>query len=206
MLARVKVLSSPAAERNKAPIAQALEGVLPPGGTVLEIASGGGQHAEHFAMCFPNLVFQPSDPGEDARASIAARREAIAARNLRAPLAIDVLDPAWPAALAGEPVAALVCINMIHIAPWEATLGLLRGAATLLAAGAPLALYGPYRFGGRFLADSNAAFDLDLRGRDPAWGVRDVDDVTREAQAAGFARETILDMPANNHILIFRRR
>lgn len=201
----MKILSSPAAERNKAPIAEVLGGVLPLSGTVLEIASGSGQHAEHFAVCFPDLVIQPSDPTEAARASIAARREAIAARNLRAPLAIDVLDPAWPAALAGEPIAAVVCINMIHIAPWEATLGLLAGAATLLATGAPLVLYGPFRFGGRFLADSNAAFDLDLRGRDPAWGVRDVDDVTREAKAAGFAREAIVDMPAKNHVLVLRR-
>src|SRR5690606_34827245 len=150
-----------------------LERVLPLEGLVLEIASGSGQHAEHFAARFPNLIVQPSDPTEDARASIAARRDGLGARNLRAPLAIDVLDPAWPAALAGEPVAAIVCINMIHIAPWEATSGLLDGAAGILASGAPLVLYGPYRFSGRFLAESNEAFDVDLRRRDPRWGVRD---------------------------------
>lgn len=202
----MKVLSSPAAERNKGPIADVLERVLPLEGLVLEIASGSGQHAEHFAARFPNLVVQPSDPTEEARASLAARREALGARNLRAPLAIDVLDPTWTAALAGEPVAAIVCINMIHIAPWEATGGLLGGAAALLAPGAPLILYGPYRFSGTYLAPSNEAFDADLRRRDPRWGVRDVDDVVAAARTAGFDHAETVALPANNHVLVFRRR
>lgn len=205
-LGRVLVLTSPAADRNRGPIADVLERVLPLDGLVLEIASGSGQHAEHFAARFPNLVVQPSDPTEEARASVAARRDALGARNLRAPLAIDVLDPTWPTALAGEPVAAIVCINMIHIAPPEATDGLFRGAAELLAPGAPLVLYGPFRFSGRFHADSNEAFDADLRRRDPRWGVRDVDDVTAIADAAGFDRHDIVAMPANNHVVVFRRR
>ncbi len=203
---RVKALSSPAADRNKGPIADELAEVLPEEGTVLELASGSGQHAEHFAVRFPKLAFQPSDPTEDARVSIEARRVALGARNLRAPLSIDVLDPTWPSALAGQPVAAIVCINMIHIAPAGSTPALFDGAAQVLTAGAPCVLYGPYRFGGRFLADSNAAFDIDLRGRNPEWGVRDIDDVTAAADAAGFARKAIVDMPANNHILVFRRR
>jgi hypothetical protein len=201
----VKVLSSPAADRNKVPIADALERVLPLEGLVLEIASGSGQHAEHLAARFPNLSFQPSDPSEDARTSIEGRREALAARNLRAPLAIDVREAGWPSALAGEPVAAILCINMIHIAPPEATTGLLVGAAALLPPGAPLVLYGPFRFSGRFLAESNAAFDADLRRRDPRWGVRDLDDVTTAAGAAGFTREDVVALPANNHVIVFRR-
>lgn len=201
----VKILTSPAAERNKAPIADALAPVLPLEGIVLEIASGSGQHAEHLAARFPNLVFQPSDPSEEARTSIAARREALAARNLRAPIAIDVTDPGWPRALGGEAVAAVVCINMIHIAPPEATTGLLAGSAELLAPGAPLVLYGPFRFGGRFLAESNAAFDADLRRRDPRWGVRDLDDVAAAAAVAGFGREDVAALPANNHLVVFRR-
>jgi len=201
----VKVLSSPAAERNKGPIADALEHIVPPRGLLLEIASGSGQHAEHFAERFPELVIQPSDPAEDARVSLEARRLALGARNLRAPLAIDVTDPRWERSLEGEQVTAVLSINMIHIAQAEATPGLFRGAAALLAAGSPCVLYGPFRFHGSFLAESNAAFDADLRRRDPRWGIRDVDEVTAVAAAAGFVREEMVAMPANNHVLVFRR-
>ncbi len=198
-------LDSPSAERNKEPIAAILASVLPPAGTVVEIASGSGQHVVHFAKRFSNLVFQPSDPAAGARASIDAHRADEGLVNVRPALHIDVIDPGWESALHGASVAAIACINMIHIAPFEATDGLFRGAARLLLAGAPCVLYGPYRFGGHFRAESNAAFDESLRSRDPRWGVRDLDDVTTIAEAVGFERRDVFDMPANNHMVVFVR-
>jgi SAM-dependent methyltransferase len=198
-------LASPAAERNKEPISDVLAGVLPRAGTVLEIASGSGQHVVCFAKRFANLTFQPSDPTASARASIDLHRDDEALANVRSALHVDVIDPGWERELHGTSIAAVVCINMIHIAPWEATEGLFRGAAALLEPGAPCVLYGPYRFGGHFRAESNAAFDESLRSRDPRWGVRDLDDVTRVADAAGFERRDLVDMPANNHVVVFTR-
>jgi len=193
---------APATERNRAPILSVLSSVLPPRGVVLEVASGTGQHAVHFAIHFRDLTWQPSDADEGARESIAAHRDEAQLPNLRAPLALDVTREGWARELSAD---AIVCINMIHIAPWEATLGLLHGAAHLLAEGAPLYLYGPFRFGGRFTAPSNQDFDASLRERNERWGVRDLDEVTRAAETAGLHREAVIDMPANNHSVVFRR-
>jgi len=191
---------APAAERNREPIREVLERVLPASGTVLEIASGSGQHAIAFARAFPAVTWQPTDPSPDALASIAAWRAEAGLTNLCAPCELDVTRP-WPI----EHADAIVCINMIHIAPWEAALGLFSGAATVLASGAPLYLYGPYRFGDQFTAPSNADFDRSLRTRDPRWGVRDVRDLEAAAREVGFELREVVAMPANNHSLVFRR-
>lgn len=191
---------APAAERNKEPIAEALARILPERGTVLEIASGTGQHAAHFARRFPALRFVPSDPTSEALASIEAHRAEAGLDNLAPAERLDVLEPGWE-----REVDAMVCINMIHISPFEATLALFAGATRCLAAGAPLVLYGPYRFGGRFLAASNEAFDASLRERDARWGVRDLEELERVARASGFVLEEPLAMPANNHVLVARR-
>lgn len=194
---------APAAERNAEPIRAVLARALPPAGLVLEVASGTGQHAVHMARAFPQLTWQPSDPDPLARASIAAWREEAGLDNLLPALALDAAAEDWPIAAAD----AVVCINMIHIAPWATALGLLRGAARLLPAGGLLYLYGPYRFAGQFTAPSNAAFDASLRARDPAWGVRDLEEeIAPAAAAAGFELAELVAMPANNHSLLFRRR
>lgn len=194
---------APATARNRAPILEVLRRVLPAEGVVLELASGTGEHAVHFAAALPGLTWQPSDPSPEARASIAAWRAEAALPNLRPPLPLDVVAP-WPLDDVA-PLAAIVCINMIHIAPWAATEALFAGAARALAPGAPLVTYGPYRFGGAFTADSNAAFDADLRARDPRWGVRDVDDLTALAAGHAIALVETVALPANNHALIWRR-
>jgi SAM-dependent methyltransferase len=193
---------APAAERNREPILAVLERVLPATGTVLEIASGTGQHAIHFAAALPQLTWQPSDPGEDARASIAAWTAHSGLANVRAPLALDVRDASWGL----DAADAIVCINMIHISPWESARALIGGAERLLKAGGVLFLYGPYRRGGAHTAPSNAAFDAQLRSRDPAWGVRDMEDVVALADAAGFDLDETVEMPANNFSLVFRKR
>jgi SAM-dependent methyltransferase len=192
---------APAAERNAEPIRAVLARVLPPRGLVLEVASGSGQHAIHMARAFPRVTWQPSDPDPNAQDSIAAWRDEAALPNLLPPIELDVTREPWPIAAAD----AMVCINMIHIAPWEAALALFRGAGRLLPDGGLLYLYGPYRFHGAFTAPSNAAFDASLRARDPAWGVRDLDDIEPAAAAAGFRLEETVAMPANNHSLLFRR-
>jgi len=181
--------------------------VLPASGPLLEIASGTGEHAVWFAAGLPGLVYQPSDPDPAHRASIAAWIAASGLENLRPPLALDVTAPDWER-LPGVPrdPAAILCINMIHIAPWSAALGLLRGAGAVLGAGGVLYLYGPYRRGGAHTADSNAAFDRSLRGRDPAWGVRDLEAVTSAAADAGLVLDEVVEMPANNLSLVLRRR
>lgn len=194
--------SSPAALRNRGPILEVLAGVLPARGLVLEIASGTGEHAEHFAAAFPGVAWQPTDRSEAALATLAARVGSAGLANLRAPIVLDVTAAPWPVAQAD----AIVCINMIHIAPWAACVGLMAGAAAALPAGAPLYLYGPMMREGLHTAPSNAAFDADLRARDPAWGVRDVADVTAVAGRVGLALEQIVPMPANNFSLVLRRR
>ena len=191
---------APATERNREPIREVLARELPPRGTVLEIASGSGEHAIHFARAFPALTWQPSDASEAALTSIAAWRAEAALPNLCAPIALDVAAEAWPVARAD----AIVCINLVHISPWEAALGLFAGAARLLPAGGLLYLYGPYRFGGEFTAPSNASFDRSLRARDPRWGVRDVDELATVARGHGLALRDTVAMPANNHSLVFR--
>ena len=192
---------APSVARNKDAIAGVLARYLPSSGLVLEIASGSGEHAVHFASTFPALVFQPTDPSEEARASIAAWRQEAALPNMRAPLALDVTAAPWPINYAD----AITCINMIHIAPWEATLGLVAGAARIIPPGGLLFLYGPYKRAGQHTAPSNADFDASLRERDARWGVRDLETVAAEATAMGFAAPMIEAMPANNLSLIFRR-
>ena len=191
---------APATARNREPIREVLARELPPTGTVLEIASGSGEHAIHLAGAFPDLTWQPSDVSENALASIAAWRAEAELPNLCPPIALDVTDATWPVARAD----AIICINLVHVSPWEATLGLFAGAGRVLAAGALLYLYGPYRFGGAFTAPSNADFDRALRERDPRWGVRDVDDLVVAACTHGFALRDTVAMPANNHSLVFR--
>lgn len=196
-----------AAERNKEPIRQVLAQVLPrqaPGGRrplVLEVASGTGQHAVHMAAALPQLDWQPSDPDPAALESIAAHRTQAGLPNLLPPLRLDAAAPDWPVAAAD----ALFCANMIHIAPWEAAMGLAAGAGRILPAGAPALLYGPFRRQGRHTAPSNAAFDESLRARDPRWGVRDEEEVAALFAAQGFVAEEVFEMPANNLILLFRR-
>ena len=200
------MISSPAALRNRGPILEVLRRHLPASGAVLEIASGSGEHAVHFAAALPALLFQPSDPDAESRASIAERISASGLANVRAPLAIDTSAPDWtlPDDIASS-IAAIVCINMTHISPWNATLGLLDGAARLLKRGGLLYLYGPYRRGGTATAPSNEAFDRDLRARNPAWGLRHVEDVEQEARRRGLLLEEIVEMPANNLSLVLRR-
>ncbi len=192
---------APSVARNKDAIAAVLARHLPVSGLVLEIASGSGEHAMHFASAFPGLTFQPSDPSEEARDSIQAWRAATPLPNVLPPLDLDVTAQHWPIAHAD----VLTCINMIHIAPWAATLGLMQGAARLLPKGGILFLYGPYRRHGQHTAPSNAEFDASLRERDPSWGVRDLEAVAAAATVAGFAAPLIEAMPANNFALIFQR-
>ncbi len=192
---------APAAARNRGPILDAIRPDLPASGLVLEVASGSGEHVAHFAAALPGLTFQPSDPEAAARASIDAWAAGAGLANIRPTLAIDAAAPAWPVAAAD----AVLCINMIHIAPWAAAEGLVRGAAAILPPGAPLILYGPYRRGGAHTAPSNAAFDADLRARDQAWGVRDLEAVAALAAARGFGPASVTEMPANNLTVVFRR-
>jgi SAM-dependent methyltransferase len=192
---------APAAERNRAPILEVLARVLPRRGLVLEIASGTGQHAVWFARHLRALTWQPSDADPSALASIAAWAADDALPNLRPPLHLDVTAPAWPV----DAADAVVCINMIHIAPWAAARALVTGAARVLRPGGALCTYGPYRFDGAFTAPSNAAFDASLRARNPAWGVRDVRDLEAAAAAVGLALAETVALPANNHVLVFRR-
>jgi SAM-dependent methyltransferase len=194
-------LSSPAVARNTGPILDVLRTVLPESGLVLEIASGGGEHAVAFARAFPQLRFQPSDPDPDARASVAAWAAEESLPNLLPPVAIDAAEPGeWPI----EKADALIAINLVHISPWPATEGLFQGAARLLPSGAPLYLYGPYREADVPFAPSNHAFDESLRTRDPRWGVRDLDTVRTTAERNGFRLERRVEMPANNLSLVFR--
>ena len=191
---------APATERNREPIAQVLGGVLPARGRVLEVASGTGEHVVHFARAFPDIVWQPSDPDPGALASIAAWKAEAGLGNVLEPIRLDAAGP-WPALEADE----ILCINMVHISPWAATEGLMRGAAAVLKPGAPLILYGPYRRAGVPTAPSNEAFDASLRARDPEWGLRTVEAVAAEALAQGLELERLVEMPANNLTLAFRK-
>jgi SAM-dependent methyltransferase len=197
-------MSSPSAGRNREPIRAVLDRVLPRGAKVLEIGSGTGEHAAYIASARPDVSWRPSDPDADSRASVAAWIAHLGLGNVAAPVAIDARAPAWGVE-AEAPFDALVSINMIHIAPWEAALGLIAGAGRLLAPGGVLFLYGPFARGGVHTAPSNAAFDESLRARDPRWGVRDLDVVAAEAARAGLRLEDVVPMPANNLSVVFRR-
>ncbi|MGA8615073.1 MAG: DUF938 domain-containing protein [Xanthobacteraceae bacterium] len=192
----------PHVARNRDPILEVLRRILPPKGVVLEVASGSGEHAAYFAARLPALSWQPTDPDPEALASVAAHRTAVSAPNLLPPLLLDVMSEHWPV----ERSDVVMCCNMIHIAPWAACEGLVAGAARTLPAGGLLYLYGPYKIGGEHTAPSNRDFDLDLRARNPQWGIRDLGDVTALAERHGFELAETVPMPANNLSVIFRRR
>src|ERR1041384_6251682 len=194
--------STPSAERNKGPILDVLARVLPRRGLVLEIASGTGQHVLHFARALPGLAWQPSDPDPELRESIALRVREQQLANVNRPIDLDVTRLPWPLQTAD----ALVCINMIHVAPWSATLALFEGAKALLSEEHVLFLYGPYRRFGNHTSESNAQFDHDLRAHSPEWGLRDMEAVSEVAAGAGFVLAELVEMPANNFSLIFQRR
>ena len=194
-------LVAPSAARNRQPILEVLRHWLPPGGLVLELASGTGEHAVWFAADLPQMTWQPTESAPDRLASITAWREAGGTPNLLPPLQLDVTGAAWPVARAD----AVVAINLIHIAPWLVTLGLLAGTARVLRPGGPLLVYGPFRINGAHTAESNAAFDRDLRHRDPAWGVRDLAEVAAAALPHGLSLEADVPMPANNRMAVFVR-
>jgi hypothetical protein len=185
--------------RNRDAILAVLRDVLPETGLVLEIASGSGEHAAHFASALPGIAWQPSDPDASARESIAAWTAE--ADNVCAPIDLDAAAAGWPI----ERVDAVVCINMIHIAPWPACEGLMAGAGRILPPGAPLILYGPFRRTSVPTAPSNEAFDASLKDRDPAWGLRDLDVVTVLAADHGLRFDRLVEMPANNLSVIYRR-
>ena len=192
-------LSFPSADRNKDPILEVLERVLPPNASVLEIASGSGQHAVHFAGQLPEITWQPSDVDPERRASIRIWREESGLGNILDPMAVDVTEPEWNVGT----FDAIYNSNLIHISPWECCLGLLAGARRHVLAGGLLIIYGPFKIGGGHTAPSNRAFDEDLRSRDPRWGVRDLEAV--RGAADGFDLEERVEMPANNQTLIFRK-
>ncbi len=191
-----------ATSRNRAPITELLRTALPENGLVLEIASGTGEHALHFAGAFPHLLWQPSDPEPAALRSIEAWRAEAGLLNLLPPVALDVRAATWPV----ERADAVLAINMIHISPWAATVGLLRGAGRLLGPGAPLYLYGPYRQAGVPTAPSNEAFDESLRARNPEWGLRELEAVAADAATRGFALDSVTPMPANNLSVVLRKQ
>ncbi len=192
---------APATARNVDAIIAVLRDVLPDAGSVLEIASGSGEHVVAFARAFPTLTFQPSDPDRQALASIAAWRSEASPANILAPIALDAAAQAWPV----ERADAILAINMVHISPWEATLGLLDGAARILSSGGPLYLYGAYLRNDAPTAPSNLAFDESLRARDPRWGIRRLEDVVAEAATRGLSLGKVVEMPANNLSVVFAR-
>jgi len=192
---------SAAAERNREPILSVLKRILPARGSVLEIASGTGQHAVHFAAGLPDWIWQPTDRDADSRASIAGWAADAALANLRAPLLLDVTAHDWQVAR----FDAIFCANMLHIAPWAATVGLIEGAARHLAPLGQLIVYGPFLVAGEPTAPSNLAFDADLRARDPQWGLRELERVAALAARRSLALAQRVAMPANNQLVVFRR-
>jgi hypothetical protein len=196
-----ELLTSAAAERNKDPILTVLESFLPATGRVLEIASGTGQHVCFFAQALPGLQWQPTEPDAAARDAIVARIREAGLTNVAAPLALDVHEPRWPV---GDDLAAIVCINMIHISPWSSTQALCTGAARHLHTGGLLFTYGPYLENGSAVP-SNLEFDASLKRRNAAWGLRDLEDVTRVAADHGLVRRQLVRMPANNLTVVFAK-
>jgi cyclopropane fatty-acyl-phospholipid synthase-like methyltransferase len=193
---------SPSAARNSAPILAVMKRILPQQGQVLEIGCGTGEHAVCFADAMPDITWQPSDPDIDSRASTASWIAFKGVKNVLSPLYIDVCSKNWGV----ESLMlfdAIVSINMIHIAPWEATLGLFAGAGRLLRASGVLLLYGPFMHNGIHNAPSNAAFDESLKASDPSWGLRNIDDLERAAEVSGLRLSDTIEMPANNNILVF---
>ena len=196
-----ELLTSAAAERNKDPILTVLASVLPASGTVLEIASGTGQHVCFFAQALPHTRWQPTEPEQASREAIATRLRKAPLANVAPPIALDVEEPHWPVHDAFD---AVLCINMVHISPWRATHALFRGVAKVLASRGVLVLYGPYLENGTAV-QSNLDFDASLKRRNSEWGLRDLDDVTRVAEGHGLQRLQIVRMPANNLTVVFGR-
>lgn len=199
-------LDAPACERNREPILQVLSQVLPDHGLVLEIAAGTGQHAVFFSAAFPHLAWQPTDAKASHLASIDAwadayRADGVALAQLRPARALNTQDLPWTFLRAD----AILCVNMIHISPWEATTALMQGAGDILPVGGVLITYGPYTIEGAQTAPSNATFEKWLKDKDPRYGIRDIADVTAEANRNGLALEKTIPMPANNFSLIFRK-
>lgn len=192
---------APATARNRDAIAAVLADWLPSAGTVLEIASGSGEHVVHFAAVFPHLDWQPSDPDPAGLASIVAWRGEAGLTNVASPLALDASAAEWPASRAD----AILCINMVHISPWDATVGLFAGSSRLLRKGAPLILYGPYFRKDQPTAPSNLAFDENLRARNAKWGIRWLEVVAELAATKGLALTEVREMPANNLMILYRR-
>jgi SAM-dependent methyltransferase len=193
--------SAPASLRNRAPILDALRALIAPDSRILEVGSGTGQHADFFTENMSSWIWQPTDLDDSNLASIEAYRVEAGRANFLRPLRLDASGADWPR----DPYDAVFSANMIHIAPWPVAIGLLEGASRALGPSGLLLLYGPFRFSGEFTAESNAAFDARLRSEDAAWGVRDIDDILREALARGFDVPRIIPMPANNHVLAFAR-
>lgn len=206
---------APATQRNREPILKVLQAILPSAGTILEISSGTGEHAVFFAPQLRPRLWLPSDPNPLARPSIAAWRKEFPSENLYPPIALDVCDEVWPVEspeqllsatgldLTSDPIAAIVNINLVHIAPWSACLGLMAGAARVLPSGGILYLYGPFKQGGNHTAPSNEAFDLSLRSQNPEWGVRDLEAVVAAARSQGLSLAEAKPMPANNLSVVF---
>jgi SAM-dependent methyltransferase len=192
--------SAPAAARNREPILAVLRDYLPRPAFVLEIASGTGEHAVWFSSALSDLTWQPTDREPEALRSIAAWRAMTGTPNLLPPLRLDAASDSWPVVEAD----AVVAINMVHVAPWTATRGLIAGAARVLTPGGMLLLYGPFSQGGVHTAASNARFDQELRARDPSWGIRDLNEITALANQHGFAAPDLIEMPANNLTVAFR--
>lgn len=203
-----KLPGSPSAERNKQPILDVLRQVLPPRGSALEIASGTGQHAAWFAAGLPGWTWQPTEADASALPLIAAWTAQAGVTNVRPPLRLDVMAPAWPVdgAAFSEPFDAVYCANMLHISPWATCGALMRGCARHLAPAGVLITYGPYLEDGVPTAPGNLSFDQSLRAQNPAWGIRRLDDLIREAERAGLAFHRRHAMPANNLLLVFNRR
>ncbi len=192
---------APATQRNREPILAVLQRVLPRSGLVLEVASGSGEHVVYFASKVQHLTWQPTDIAQSGIASIAAHLADSGLANVNPPIVLDAASPSWPV----ERADAVLCSNMIHIAPFAACAGLMRGAGLVLAPGAPLVTYGPYKVDGRHTAPSNEEFDASLRARNPDWGVRDVNEVVSAAAEHGLQLAERVPMPANNFMLVFRK-
>jgi cyclopropane fatty-acyl-phospholipid synthase-like methyltransferase len=193
---------SPSAARNVGPIVAVLKQVLPTNGAVVEIGCGTGEHVVHFAEAMPNLTWLPSDPDSDSRTSTLSWIKFTGLSNILPPLDIDVCAKAWGIEQAA-PFDAIVSLNMVHIAPWAACLGLFAGAGRLLRAGGLLVLYGPFMRNGAYNAASNAAFDESLKARNPSWGLRDIVDLEQVAESTGLRLRETIEMPANNMSLVF---
>lgn len=192
-----------ATARNRTPILEVLRRFVPPSANVLEIASGSGEHAVFLAPRLGAASWQPSDRDPSARRSIDAWVKHLQVSDVRPAIDLDVTRRPWPTLSATPDV--VVCINMIHIAPWAACEALFEGAADLLAPGGLVYLYGPYRREGRHTAPSNEEFDASLRSRNPEWGVRDLESVTEVATARGMTLLEVVPMPANNFSVVYRR-